>query len=185
MKRREIVSLTISALALLLAATTLYRQFFYSTNRLKATITLTKVESASISYDMVFVNNSTNYQAIVRADGVLSPSWDLSSYESKERLLDGFVIPPNELRHKTIRQSLHTEIKDSTYGGLILEMINGKGHLITGNLTIFQLIGPENQTDQGRYHFAGGTVDLYDLDDKENRINQISAMSESGEIPEK
>jgi hypothetical protein len=185
MKKSELFNLTISALAIFLAAVSLYRQFFYSSNRLRATVTFTQIEPDSIVYDMIFVNNSTNYQAIVRADGMLSQSWDLSSsaLHNKERLLEGFVIPPNELRHKSIRQSLPNEIEQPLYGGLILQMINGKGNVIIDNLTFFKLTSNENQIHKGKYQFFGRTIkDLYDVDPVDNRNENSTA---NGNIPRK
>ena len=182
MKKSELFNLTISALAIFLAAISLFFQFLHSSNSLRATITFTQEESDSIVYDMIFVNNSTNYQAIVRADAMLSPSWDLSSsaFHNRERLLEGFVIPPNELRHKSIRQSLPDEIELPLYGGLILQMVNGDGVFFKYNFKFFELTSNKNQI---YYEFEGRTIkDLYNSDSEEIHNNELKA---EGFIPRK
>jgi len=182
MKKSELFNLTISALAIFLAAISLFFQFLHSSNSLRATITFTQEESDSIVYDMIFVNNSTNYQLIVRADGILSQYENLSETyrNSEEPLLEAFVIPPKELRHKSIRQSLPDEIEQPLYGGLILQMVKGNGVFLKSNFQFFKLTNNKNQI---YYEFRGRTIkDLYDSDPEEILNNELKA---EGFIPRK
>lgn len=162
MTQHEKLTMIIAILALLLSSVNTYFQLFYSSDRLRASITMFRPAEDRVVYDVVFINSGTRYQSVSAVTGWTSdrPFDENGSRHGVPVSSDPIVITPGQMIHMRFEHEfLPDPLRQEMYSALQFDTVDAQGelHQILAPLLHFT---PNDIGWSYNYNLIGGVFDL-------------------------